>query len=129
VVQFWIIKPGSKTRYSIFLSDGLSVVPVLRNDTKSPAVDNQTSNPVDDASRWAESNFTCGVMFAVIGFDYKSKLLFVEGTINADKYVENLANLGLGKEVDEKLDFQQDGVVCYVIVLKESLIGLKNTVT
>jgi hypothetical protein len=77
----------------------------LRNDEKSPAVDNEMSNPVDDASRWTESNFTCGVMFAVIDFDYKSKLLFVEGTINADKYVENLANLGLGKEVDEKLDF------------------------
>jgi hypothetical protein len=54
------------------------------------------------------------MIFAVIGIDYKNKLLFIEGTINAHRYVRNLADLHSIEDLDEKHGvlnwiFQQDG--------------------
>jgi hypothetical protein len=59
------------------------------------------------------------MIFAVIGVDYKSTLLFVKGTINADKYIENLEELGFIEELDRKRGvlmwiFQQDGAPCHM---------------
>jgi transposase len=58
------------------------------------------------------------MIFAVIGVDYKSRLLFVHGNINADKYIENLEALGFIEELDQKHGplewiFQQDGAPCH----------------
>jgi hypothetical protein len=53
------------------------------------------------------------MIFAVIGIDYKSKFLFIEGTIDADRYVRNLVDLHFIKDLGEKRGvlnwiFQQD---------------------
>jgi hypothetical protein len=59
------------------------------------------------------------MIFAVIGRDYKSKLLFVEGTIDAEKYIQNLSQLGFIEELDQRHGalewiFQQDGAPCHM---------------
>jgi hypothetical protein len=59
------------------------------------------------------------MIFAVIDIDYKSKLLFIEGTIDADRYVRNLVNFHFIEDFDEKHGvlnwmFQQDGAPSYV---------------
>jgi hypothetical protein len=58
------------------------------------------------------------MVFAVIGIDYKSKLLFIEGTVNTARYIENLRELGFMEELDEKYGalewiFRQDGASCH----------------
>jgi hypothetical protein len=58
------------------------------------------------------------MIFGVIGLGYKSKLLFIEGTVDAANYVENLARLGFMGELDEKYGvlnwiFQQGGAPCH----------------
>jgi hypothetical protein len=58
------------------------------------------------------------MIFGVIGLGYKSKLLFVEGTIDAEKYIQNLSKLGFIEELDRKRGvfewiFQQDGAPCH----------------
>jgi hypothetical protein len=42
------------------------------------------------------------MIFGVIGLGYKSKLLFVERTIDAEKYIHNLSELGFIEELDRK---------------------------
>jgi transposase len=42
------------------------------------------------------------MVFAVIGPNYKSKLLFVRGTINTPKYIQNLEEAGFIKDLDER---------------------------
>jgi hypothetical protein len=42
------------------------------------------------------------MIFAVLGIGYKSKLLFIEGTIDADRYVRNLVDLNFVEDLDEK---------------------------
>jgi hypothetical protein len=42
------------------------------------------------------------MVFAVIGIGYKSRLLVVPGTVEADRYKENCQNLGFIGELDEK---------------------------
>jgi hypothetical protein len=54
------------------------------------------------------------MIFAVIDIDYKSKFLFIERTIDADRYVRNLVDLHFIEDLDEKHGvlnciFQQDG--------------------
>jgi hypothetical protein len=54
------------------------------------------------------------MIFAVIGIDYKSKRLPIEGTIDADRYVRNLVDLHFIEDLDEKHGvlnwiFQQEG--------------------
>jgi hypothetical protein len=58
------------------------------------------------------------MIFGVIGPDYKSRLLFVEGTIDAERYIRNLSDLGFIEELDHKHGalewiFQQDGAPCH----------------
>jgi hypothetical protein len=58
------------------------------------------------------------MIFAVIGIDYKIKLLFIEGTIGADRYIRNLVYLHLIEDLDEKYRvlnwiFQQDGALSH----------------
>jgi transposase len=58
------------------------------------------------------------MIFAVIGPNYKSKLLFVEGTINTDKYIQNLEDVGFIKDLDARYGalgwiFMQDGAPCH----------------
>jgi transposase len=58
------------------------------------------------------------MIFAVIGVGYKSRLLFVKGNIDAEKYIENLEALGFIEELDQKHGclgwiFQQDGAPCH----------------
>jgi hypothetical protein len=63
--------------------------------------------------------FPPGVMvFAVIGVGYKSKLLIVDGTIDSHKYIDNLVDLNVIPELDEKHGafewiFQRDGAPCH----------------
>jgi hypothetical protein len=57
-------------------------------------------------------------IFAVIGDHDKSKLLFIEGTINAAKYIQNIEDLGFIDELDQihgefNRIFQQDGATCH----------------
>jgi hypothetical protein len=67
----------------------------------------------------ATGKFPPSVMiFGVIGVDYKSKLLFIKGTVNADKHIENLAALGFIEELGTRYRvlnwiFQQDGSPCH----------------
>jgi transposase len=67
----------------------------------------------------ATEKFAKSVMaFAVIGKGYKSKLLFVEGNINGDKYMENIEKLEFIKELNTihgeyQWIFQQDGAPCH----------------
>jgi hypothetical protein len=73
------------------------------------------------------------MIFAVIGIDYKSKLLFINGTVDAGRYIENLAKLGFTNDLDQKHEvlnwiFQQDGARCRVIPLKKPSIGLRRIV-
>jgi hypothetical protein len=58
------------------------------------------------------------MIFGVIGVDYKNKLLFIEGTVDVRKYIDNLETLGFMQEFDEKHGalnwiFQQDGAPCH----------------
>jgi hypothetical protein len=58
------------------------------------------------------------MIFAVIGIGYKSRLLFIEGTIDANQYIQNIADLGFIEDLDEKhgflnWTFQQDGAPCH----------------
>jgi hypothetical protein len=75
----------------------------------------EENEPAERATR----NFPPSVMvFAVIGIDYKGKLLFIEGTVDAERYIENLSKLGFMEELDEKYGalewiFQQDGAPCH----------------
>jgi transposase len=63
--------------------------------------------------------FPKGLMiFAVIGLGFKSDLLIVEGTIDSQKYIENLQKLRFIEQLDEKYGkgnwiFQQDGAPCH----------------
>jgi hypothetical protein len=55
------------------------------------------------------------MVFAVIGVGYKSDLLMVEGSIDTDRYIQNLDLLGFMSALDQKYRplcwiFQQDGV-------------------
>jgi hypothetical protein len=73
----------------------------------------------NDSAMQSKEKFPPSVMiFGVIGMGYKSKLFFVEGTIDANKYIENLVNLGFMEELDQKYEtlgwiFQQDGAPCH----------------
>jgi hypothetical protein len=40
------------------------------------------------------------MVFGVIGVGYKSRLLFIEGSINTDKYIENCEQLGFIQQLD-----------------------------
>jgi hypothetical protein len=56
--------------------------------------------------------------FRAIGVYDKSKLLFIEGIVDARKYIDNLEALGFMQEFDEKRGalnwiFQQDGAPCH----------------
>jgi hypothetical protein len=42
------------------------------------------------------------MIFGIIGVDYKSKLLFIQGTVDARKYIDDLEALGFMQELDEK---------------------------
>jgi transposase len=58
------------------------------------------------------------MVFAVIGIGYKSRLLLVDGTINTEKYIENLEALGFIQDLNAKHGqlqwiFQQDGAPCH----------------
>jgi hypothetical protein len=69
------------------------------------------------------------MIFGVIGADYKRKLLFIEGTVDARKYIENLEALGFIQELDEqhgalKWIFQQDGAPYHTA--KKLLTGLRK---
>jgi transposase len=51
----------------------------------------------------ASQKFPPSVMiFGVIGPLYKSKLLFVQGTINTERYIQNLSQLGFIEELDQR---------------------------
>jgi hypothetical protein len=74
----------------------------------------------DNPSANVESiKFPKGLMvFAVIGLWYKSRLLIIDGTINAEKYIENCEMLNFIEELDERRGalnwiFQQDGATCH----------------
>jgi hypothetical protein len=67
------------------------------------------------------------MIFGVIGLGYKSKLLFVEGNIDAEKYIQNLSELGFMEEPDRKRGvfecvFQQDGATCHTSQMVLELI-------
>jgi hypothetical protein len=58
------------------------------------------------------------MVLAVIGPNHKSRLLFVPGTINTDKYIQNLEDAGFIKDLDARYGalqwiFQQDGAPCH----------------
>jgi transposase len=58
------------------------------------------------------------MIFAVIGIGYKSKLLIIEGTVDAHKYIDNLVQIDVIPELDAMHGpfnwiFQQDGAPCH----------------
>jgi transposase len=58
------------------------------------------------------------MIFGAIGPNYKSKVPFVEGRINAEKYIQKLTDLGIFEELDRlhgafNWIFQQDGAPCH----------------
>jgi transposase len=58
------------------------------------------------------------MVFAVIGVDFKSDLLVVQGTIDTDQYLQNIEQLAFIEALDEKHGpfgwiFQQDGAPCH----------------
>jgi hypothetical protein len=58
------------------------------------------------------------MIFGVIGPNYKGKLLFGEGTINAEKYIQKVTYLGIFGELDRlhrafNWIFQQNGAPCH----------------
>jgi hypothetical protein len=58
------------------------------------------------------------MIFAVIGPKYKSNLLFVEGSIDKEQYIQNLEDFGFIKDLDERYGalqwiFMQDGAPCH----------------
>ena len=65
------------------------------------------------------SKFPNSIMvFAVISMNYKSKLLIVNGSIDADKYIQNIAEVGFIEDLDKMHGplnwiFQQDGAKCH----------------
>jgi hypothetical protein len=70
------------------------------------------------------------MVFAVIGIRSRSDILFVEWSIDADKYLENFTQLGFVEEPDRRHGalewiFQQDG---HATNHKRQLIGLRRIV-
>lgn len=58
------------------------------------------------------------MIFAVIGRNYKSKLVLVEGSIDSEKYIENIKQSGLISDLDSTLGrgnwiFMQDGATSH----------------
>jgi hypothetical protein len=58
------------------------------------------------------------MIFGVIGVDSKSKLSFIEGTVDVRKYIDNVEALEFMQELDEKYGalnwiFQQDDTLCH----------------
>jgi hypothetical protein len=58
------------------------------------------------------------MIFVVLGIGDDSTFLFVERTIDAERYLENLSQLGFLEELDRKHGvlqwiFQQDGAPCH----------------
>jgi transposase len=58
------------------------------------------------------------MIFAVVGIGYKSKLLLVDGSIDTDKYIENLNELNFIEDLNQlhgvlQWVFQQDGATCH----------------
>jgi hypothetical protein len=71
------------------------------------------------------------MIFAVIGRDYKSRLLFVEGMIDAEKYIENLLQLGFIEELDQRhgaLGGSSNRMAHRVTHCRRRLTGSKQTV-
>jgi hypothetical protein len=71
------------------------------------------------------------MIFAVIGMGYKSELLMVEGSIDADRYVQSVDQLGVIDAVDQKHGlfrwiFEQDGAPSRT--LQVSMDPLEETV-
>ena len=66
-----------------------------------------------------QQKFPSSVMvFAVIGVNFKSKLLIVEGSIDSDRYIQNLEELNFYDELDKihgtfNWVFMQDGARCH----------------
>jgi transposase len=73
----------------------------------------------NDEANVASQKFPPSLMiFAVVGQGYKSKLLFVEGSINTHRYIENLEQIGFINDLDAihgvlQWIFQQDGAPCH----------------
>jgi hypothetical protein len=58
------------------------------------------------------------MVFAIIGYDYKSDLLIIHNTIKGEQYIKNIDDLGFIDALDEKhglfqLTFEQDVAPCY----------------
>jgi hypothetical protein len=58
------------------------------------------------------------IVFAVISVGFKSDLLVVQGTIDADQYIQNIDRLGVIDALDHKHElfgwiFQKDGTLCH----------------
>lgn len=81
-------------------------------------------------SKISTEKFPQSVMiFGVIGVGYKSKLLIVEGSINAQRYIQNCEEINFIEELDEKYGFlnwvfMQDGATCHTA--ESSLEYLEN---
>jgi hypothetical protein len=51
------------------------------------------------------NKFPVSVMiFAIIGIDDKSKLRFVDGSINSEKYIQNIADIELPEDLNKSMD-------------------------
>jgi hypothetical protein len=103
------------TLHSICFSDESRVV--LGHDNQWVWYRRGENNP---SANFETAKFPQGVMiFAVIGVNYKSNLLIVDGSIDAEKYRLNCEDLHFIQELDAlhgplNWIFQQDGALCHM---------------
>ena len=77
------------------------------------------SDDYSDITTIGAEKFSISVMiFAAIGYDYKSDIYFIDGCLNTDKYINLLIQSGLFKKLDEKFGkfnyfYEQDGAPCH----------------
>lgn len=77
------------------------------------------SDDYSDITTIGTEKFSISVMiFAAIGYDYKSDIYFIDGCLNSDKYINLLIQSGLFKKLDEKFGrfnylYEQDGAPCH----------------
>lgn len=74
------------------------------------------SNDNSDQVYKETAKFPSSVMiFGAIGYNYKSKLVIIEGSVNTDRYLSNLRKSGVFEHMESnpELLFQQDGAPCH----------------
>lgn len=141
VLQDYQIFNRLRFSHSMLVSD-INMSKIVFSDESRFCLDNDNvyrwyrKGEISDNIFWEKSKFNCGVMvFAAIGFNYKSKIVFCEKTINDMEYRNVIEKSLLIEDLDKmhgqgQYIFMQDGASAHcsflsTLYLKKRLSFLK----